>query len=87
FYHKDNLPFLKPDPRVFNQALMDFSIMPDSAVYLGDSVGDAVSAKSAGLHFIAVLESGLRTKPDFNSVSVDFFADRLPEAYTYISVH
>ncbi len=87
FYHKDNLRFLKPDPRVFSQALTDFSLPPGNAVYLGDSVGDAVSAKTAGLHFIAVLESGLRTKPDFNSVSVDFFADKLPEAYTYISVH
>ena len=87
FYHKDNLLFLKPDPRVFNQALTDFSIRPESAVYLGDSVGDGVSAKKAGLHFIAVLESGLRTKPYFKSVSVDFFAEKLPEAYRYISVH
>lgn len=86
-YHKDNSEFLKPDPRVFNKVLNDFSINPEEAIYLGDTVGDAVSAKSAGLHFIAVLESGLRKSDDFNSVSVDFFATTLPEAFNYISLN
>lgn len=87
FYHKDNLEYLKPDPRVFDQVLRDFSLQANEAVYLGDSVGDASSAKNAGLHFIAVLESGLRTKDDFQSVPVDFFATTLTEAKSYILNH
>lgn len=87
FYHKDNSLFVKPDPRVFDQILKDFSVQPDEAVYLGDSIGDAMSAKGAGLHFIAVLESGIRTKEDFNDYPVDFFATTLPEALTYITSH
>lgn len=84
FYHKDNSPYLKPDPRVFDQVLEDFSVKPEEAVYLGDTLGDAVSATKAGLHFIAVLESGLKTRDDFQSVNVNFFATTLPEALQYI---
>ncbi len=86
-YHKDNSEYLKPDPRVFDKVLSDFSIKPNEAIYLGDSISDAVSAKSAGLHFIAILESGLRTREDFSSVAVDFFAATLPEALIYIQSH
>ena len=85
FYHKDNSAYIKPDPRVFDKVLQDFAVSPEEAIYLGDTVGDAVSAKSAGLHFIAVLESGLRTREDFGAVPVDFFATTLPEAYNFIA--
>jgi phosphoglycolate phosphatase len=86
-YHKDNSVFLKPDPRVFDQVLKDFAVQADEAVYLGDSLGDAISAKGAGLHFIAVLESGLKTSEDFTYIPVDFFATTLPEAFAYITSH
>lgn len=84
FYHKDNTDFMKPDPRVFDKVFKDFSLSPDETVYIGDSLGDAISAKSAGMHFIAVLESGLRSHDDFQTVYVDFFATTLPEASAYI---
>jgi HAD superfamily hydrolase (TIGR01549 family) len=87
FYNKDNSEYLKPDPRVFDKVISDFSIKPEEAVYLGDTLGDGISAKSAGLHFIAVLESGIRTREDFESVAVDFFATTLPEAFNYISTN
>lgn len=87
FYYKDNSAYLKPDPRVFSKVLDDFSVSPEETVYLGDSLGDAVSAKGAGLHFIAVLESGLKTPEGFAHVPVDFFATTLPEAYSYIASH
>lgn len=87
FYYKDNSDYLKPDPRVFDKILVDFAVKPNEAIYLGDSVGDAVSAKSAGLHFLAVLESGLRKQEDFKSQPVDFFATTLPEAFNYISLN
>lgn len=87
FYHKDNSEYLKPDPRVFDKVLTDFSVAPNEAVYLGDSVGDAVSAKTAGLHFIAVLESGLRTEEDFIHIPIDSFVKTLPGAFNYISTN
>jgi HAD superfamily hydrolase (TIGR01549 family) len=86
-YHADNLNYLKPDPRAFSQCLVDFKVGAQEAVYIGDSVSDGVSAKGAGIHFIASLESGLRTKKDFKSVQVDFFANTFPEIIDYIDKH
>jgi len=83
-YHADNLKYLKPDARAFEQVLLDFNVKPDEAVYIGDSISDGICAKGAGLHFIALLESGLRTKEDFKSVSVDFFANTFPEIVDYL---
>lgn len=85
FYHRDNLQFLKPDPRVFNKALTDFQVTPQECVYIGDAVSDAVAAKGAGMHFIAVLESGLRKKEDFKNSNVDFFANTFSEILPYIT--
>lgn len=87
FYHKTSSQYIKPDPRVFDKVLNDFAVSTHEAIYLGDSIDDAKSAKSAGLHFIAILESGLRKQEDFRSQPVDFFATTLPEAFTYISSH
>lgn len=82
FYHKDNTRYHKPDPRAFDELFADHAYLPNECVYVGDSTGDAVAAKGAGLHFVACLESGLRTKPDFDGLVVDAFIDRfaqLPE--------
>lgn len=79
FYYKDNMQFHKPDPRAFDELLRDHSLDPSQAVYVGDSVSDAVAAKEAGLHFIASLESGLRTRTDFGHLPVDAYIGRFPE--------
>lgn len=84
FYHKDNSRHLKPDPRAFEQALEDFAVLPEEAVYVGDAVSDAVAANGAGLHFIAVLESGLRKRAEFEKQNVDFFAPKFTDITTYI---
>ncbi len=86
FYHKDNLVYDKPDPKVFDKVLEKFHVKPNEAVYIGDSLNDAISAKNAGLHFIALLESGLRTKEYFKEVKVDFFANKFSEIITYITI-
>lgn len=83
-YHMDNSKYHKPDPRAFGQILADFSVSPEEALYVGDSIGDAAAAKGAGLHFIADLESGLRTKEDFSHLPVDHFVQTFPEILTYI---
>lgn len=83
-YHINNSRYLKPNPKVFDQILEDFNTKPHEAIYIGDSLGDAICAKGANIHFIALLESGLRTKEDFKSVHVDFFAQTFPEILSYI---
>jgi phosphoglycolate phosphatase len=83
-YYADNSSYLKPDPRAFDQILAHFSVDPTEALYVGDSLGDGVGAKGAGLHFIALLESGLRTEEDFKSVSVDYFAQQFPDILRYL---
>lgn len=85
FYHKENLDYVKPDPKVFDKALEKFQVKLTEAVYIGDSLNDAISAKNAGLHFIALLESGLRTKEYFKKVKVDFFANKFSEIIAYIT--
>lgn len=84
FYHRDNSRHFKPDPRAFEQALIDFAVNPEEAVYVGDAVTDAQAAKGAGLHFIAVLESGLRKRAEFEEEKVDFFAPKFTDITTYI---
>lgn len=73
YYHKDNMQFHKPDPRAFAHIEAEHGWKPEECVYVGDSVGDAQSAKGAGLHFVASLESGLRRQEDFDGLPVDAF--------------
>lgn len=75
FYHKDKTIYHKPDPRVFDVMLQDFMVQPNEVVYIGDAPTDAKAATEAGMHFIATLESGIRTKEDFSSVMIDAFVD------------
>ncbi len=85
FYHKDNSEYTKPNPKVFDKILSFFQIKPTETVYVGDSITDALCTKQAGIHFIAVLESGLRTKKDFQGIPVDFFAKTFPDILQYIN--
>jgi phosphoglycolate phosphatase len=73
FYYKDTMRYHKPDPRAFKLIEEEQHIAPDECVYVGDSIGDAVAATGAGLHFVACLESGLHTKNDFKPHPVSAF--------------
>ena len=84
FYHKDNSDYLKPNPKVFDKILKKFTVLPSEAVCVGDSLGDALSAKGAKLHFIALLESKLRTKSYFKDVAVDYFALKFKDILDYV---
>lgn len=75
FYHLDNCTFHKPDGRVFESLLKDFSVSQDQVVYVGDSVSDAQASEQAGVAFVATLESGLRRKEDFKGLSVAAWID------------
>ncbi len=83
FYYQDNMQYHKPDPRAFAHIEEEHGLKPAECVYVGDQPGDAAAAKGAGLHFIANLEEGLRTREDFADYPVDAFINRfteLPEA-------
>ena len=85
FYHRDNTEYKKTDPKVYDKILQHFKVKPNETVYVGDSISDAVTAKAAGLHFVALLESGLKTKKDFNYfVPVDFFATKFEDILIYL---
>ena len=79
FYYKDNMQYLKPDPRAFEKLLSDNKLEPHNCVYVGDSPSDAQAANAAGLYFIASLESSIRQREDFDSYQVDAFIDRFPD--------
>jgi phosphoglycolate phosphatase len=77
-FHRDNLDYHKPDPRVFDW-LMQKGFRPEECAYVGDSIYDGQAANGAGLHFVASLESGLKTKDDFSEVEVSAFVNDLSE--------
>lgn len=82
FYYRDNMKFHKPDPRAFAHIEGEHGWKPEECVYVGDSLGDAQASKGAGIHFIASLESGLRTKSDFefqNTYPVDGYIQIFPQ--------
>lgn len=78
FYYRDNMQFHKPDPRAFDVLLATHGLHPEECAYVGDSLTDAAAANARGLHFIANLESGLRTRDSFAEYRVDAFVDTFP---------
>lgn len=79
FYYKENMEFHKPDPRAFAHIEREHGLKPSDCVYVGDQPGDAAAAKGAGLHFIANLEEGIRSKEDFADYEVDAFIDNFAD--------
>ena len=45
----DQLPWAKPDPRIFQHALAQLEVPPAEAVHVGDGVADILGAERAGL--------------------------------------
>ena len=81
FYFKDNMAYHKPDPRAFEVIERDHGLRPEQCIYVGDSPSDAAAAKGARLHFVASLESGLRTEDDFAAYPVDAYIAKFTDLY------
>jgi phosphoglycolate phosphatase-like HAD superfamily hydrolase len=77
-YHKDNVTSPKPSPAAFDW-LWRKGFKPDECVYVGDSVIDGQAASGAGMHFIATLESGIRSREDFKDIPVAMFINKFSE--------
>jgi phosphoglycolate phosphatase len=78
-YHKDNTPAHKPDHRVFEPLLKDFSLDPKTVVYIGDTPTDGEAALAAGMHFIATLEAGIRLQNEFDHLEGVHFVRQLAD--------
>lgn len=63
-YSKEDVPYHKPDPRVFTKPLKKLELTKKEILFVGDSIFDYLAAKKAKLNFIAVL-TGHYTKKDF----------------------
>lgn len=79
FYYRDVMKYHKPDPRAFDDLLDNSGLDRAECLYVGDSPSDAAAAKQAGMHFIASLESGVRTEEDFAAFPVDMFIHRFAD--------
>lgn len=79
FYYRDIMEYHKPDPRAFDVLLNNHGLARSECVYVGDSPSDAAAAKQGHMHFIASLESGVRTREDFAAFEVDAFIDYLTD--------
>jgi len=55
---RDDVQRGKPDPETFLLAAERLGLHPDQSVAVGDSVADAIAARTAGMHMIGVLSGG-----------------------------
>jgi len=85
-YHKDNLNYLKPNPKVFDKVLKDNNLSAKDCVYVGDSLSDAEAAIGAGMNFIASLESELKTHSDFEIHNVKYFINKFPDLFKVLEI-
>jgi len=79
FFYQERYTYKKPDPRVFQLPGSLFSADFSDMVYVGDAFTDVQWCKAAGVHFIASIESGLRTKEDFEKLGAKWFIKRFSE--------
>lgn len=94
FFYQDRYVYKKPDPRVFHLPERVFNVDFAEMVYVGDAFMDVQWCRAGGVHFIASLESGLRTKADFEKLGAKWFInkftelpDRIKEIDQHISEH
>lgn len=78
----DSRPYRKPDPRILQDLLQQFSIRPERAVLVGDSEVDAATARAAGVPFILVTFGYHRGGLD--GIPRDHAVDRFSELSTLL---
>lgn len=79
FFYQERYKYKKPDPRVFEFPLKEFEIPFSEMVYVGDAFTDVQWCRAAGVHFIASIESGLRTQEDFEKLGAKWFIHKFSE--------
>lgn len=79
FFYLERNKYKKPDPRAFLAPAETFDAEFSEMVYVGDAFMDVQWCRSAGIHFIASVESGLRRKSDFEKLGATWFINRFSE--------
>lgn len=69
---------LKPDPTAVNDVIARFGVLRDECVYVGDSGGDMVTAKNAGIGAVGVLW-GFRGRDELVAAGADVLLARASE--------
>jgi HAD superfamily hydrolase (TIGR01509 family) len=70
-----DVQFPKPHPAALHKVIDHFSVLPESVVYVGDSLVDEMAAKAAGILFVAYRNSDLAA--DFHIRHLSEIADLL----------
>lgn len=73
----------KPAPDTVYQALKEIGASPDTAVYVGDSEVDILTARNANMPCISVLW-GFRSKETLAACHASFFAETAKDVYRFI---
>lgn len=68
FFYQERTNCWAPDPHALLLPVRLFNATPQETVYVGESFLDVEWCKAAGIHFIASIESGRRSKEDFAKV-------------------
>lgn len=76
----------KPDPMPFIYGCELLKVPPQQALAIGDSINDALSARAAGLHVVAV-PYGYNEGQSVDTLDVDGVVDTLHDAFTWIQHH
>ena len=76
FFYLERNKYKKPDPRVFLLPSETFHVRFSEMVYVGDAFMDVQWCRAAGVHFIASVESGLRTVEDFKKLGALWFINK-----------
>lgn len=76
----------KPDPMPFTYGCELLNVKPQHALAIGDSINDALSARAAGLHVLAV-PYGYNEGQSVHSLDVDAVVNTLNDAFTWAQHH
>tara|TARA_Y100000310_G_scaffold206563_1_gene206969 strand:+ start:813 stop:1436 length:624 start_codon:yes stop_codon:yes gene_type:complete len=75
-YSCEEVKHQKPDERFFEPVLTNYT--PNELVYVGDTIHDAVAAKSAGMKFIGIANGGCTTEA-FEKIGADWVIKDIKE--------
>ncbi len=77
-FHRENVPYHKPDPRVFSYISSELGVGISDLTFVGDSIIDAECAINAKVDFIGVL-TGAASRDDFKAVGVSNILESVSE--------
>lgn len=83
--HSEMVKKFKPDPEGMMLALKECGVKPSQTVAVGDSVGDILSAKAAGISVTVGLTHGFGAREDLENAGADYIVNSLTEVKELIS--